>query len=323
MPDLKIQSDRASLLADVAEMYYWEGKNQDEIAAIIGVTRSMVSRLLTEARLKGIIEVRVHRPIQYNHSLEDELINRFGLLSASVIEHKSKREGRLLKYLGQAGAEMLKKYLKPDSILGLAWGTSVDAVVREFEVEAPVPVKVVQLVGALGARNNQYDGHGLVQRMVEKINGEGYFLNAPFICSTPEISSALKETPGIRETVAMHQMVNLTLAGVGSTSPKYSSYYLAGYVPIEELNQLVQAGAVGDVCGLHFDLQGDEVCQTFCERLVTISREDLFEIPVRMGIAGGPGKVQPALGAVRGGYINTLVTDDQTARQILALDGPR
>jgi deoxyribonucleoside regulator len=117
--------------------------------------------------------------------------------------------------------------------------------------------------------------------------------------------------------------VNPTLAGIGSTPPKYSSYYLAGYVPIEELNQLVQAGAVGDVCGLHFDLQGDEVCQTFCERLVTISKEDLFEIPERMGIAGGPGKVQPALGALRGGYINTLVTDDQTARQILTLDGPR
>ncbi|MCK7483229.1 MAG: hypothetical protein M0C28_43905 [Candidatus Moduliflexus flocculans] len=57
-------NERASLLADVAEMYYLEEKGQAEIARRVGVTRSMVSRMLKEAREKSIVEVRVHRPLR-------------------------------------------------------------------------------------------------------------------------------------------------------------------------------------------------------------------------------------------------------------------
>ena len=320
MPEQRSTLERTSILANVAEMYYWEGKTQDEIAAIIGVTRSMVSRLLTEAREKGIIEVRIHRPLLYDYSLEEELGERFDLLSVCVVEITSPREGQLLKYLGKAGAEMLVNYLTPDKILGLAWGTTISAVIDEIEPKMSLPIKIVQLVGALGARNNQYDGHGLVQRLIEKVGGEGYFLNAPFICPTPEIAASLQETPGVRETVAMRRKVNLTLAGVGSTSPKFSSFYLAGYVPLEELNQLIDAGAVGDVCGLQFDIKGNEICDEFCKRLVTITREDLHAIPIRLGVAGGPGKTEPILGALRGKYINALTTDNLTARRLLDLD---
>jgi DNA-binding transcriptional regulator LsrR (DeoR family) len=320
MPEQRSSQDRAGLLADVAEMYYWEDKNQNEIARIIGVTRSMVSRLLTEARLKGIVEVRIHRPLLFDHLLESELTGRFGLLSANVLEHHSREENHLLKYLGRAGADLLKNYLAPNTILGLAWGTSVSAVVDEIDVNHPLSLKIVQLVGALGAQNNQYDGHGLVQRLVEKIGGEGYYLNAPFICTSPEIAASLQNTPGIRETVALRKKANLVLAGVGSTDPQYSSFFLAGYVPLAELNQLIKAGAVGDVCGLHFDISGKEICDEFCKRLVTISRKDLQSIPVRIGVAGGSGKTGPILGALRGGYINALVTDSNTARRLLDLD---
>lgn len=65
--------DRASLLADVAEMYYLEQKNQAEIAKTIGVTRSMISRMLTEARESGIVEIRIQRPLQSDPELESAL----------------------------------------------------------------------------------------------------------------------------------------------------------------------------------------------------------------------------------------------------------
>jgi DNA-binding transcriptional regulator LsrR (DeoR family) len=320
MPELRSSQERASLLADVAEMYYLQGKNQDEIAGIIGVTRSMVSRMLTEARTRGIIEVRIRRPLQFDHLLESALKKHFGLLSVCVVEIHGLEDKHLLTYLGSAGAEMVMGYLAPNLILGIAWGTSVSAVVDALEVEDQQPIKIVQLVGAPGARNNEYDGHGLALRLAQKLGGEAYFLNAPFICPSPEIAQSLVETPGVRETVAMHGKANLALVGVGSTQPKYSSFYLAGYVPLEELKQLIDAGAVGDVCGLHFDIQGNEICDDFCERLVTVRKEVLLSISIRIGIAGGPGKAEPILGALRAGYVNALVTDSITARKLIELD---
>jgi len=76
---------------------------------------------------------------------------------------------------------------------------------------------------------------------------------------------------------------------------------------------------VGDVCGLHFDISGREKCGELCERLVTIQKDDLLKIPLRIGVAGGPGKVNPILGALRIGYINALVTDSVTAKKLLEL----
>ena len=96
--------DRASLLADVAEMYYLEEKNQAEIAKAIGVTRSMVSRILTEARESGIVEIRIQRPLQSDAELESALKEKFGLKDIYVVvtnhRHAILRPKRSWDWLG-------------------------------------------------------------------------------------------------------------------------------------------------------------------------------------------------------------------------------
>lgn len=184
MMEQRSTQDRASLLADVAEMYYLEEKNQAEIAKSVGVTRSMVSRMLTEARESGLVEIRVRRPLESDRELESAFIENFGLKDACVVALANASGGRLLRALGNVGAQMLKRYLASNMTLGLAWGTSISATVDAFEVSEPMAVKVVQLVGAMGARNMEYDGHDLVSRISEKIGGEAYYLNAPYICQS-------------------------------------------------------------------------------------------------------------------------------------------
>ena len=317
--DKKTFQDRASLLADVAEMYYLEEKNQAAIAKTIGVTRSMVSRMLTEARESGIVEIRIQRPLQLDSVLETELKEKFGLKDVFVVVTSHRSGERLTRSLGNAGAQMLARYLVPQKILGLAWGTSISATVDAFEAKEQIPVKVVQLVGAMGARNMEYDGHDLVSRITEKLGGEAYYLNAPYLCQSPEVAKSLLETKSVRETISVGKKTDIALLGIGTTVPDYSSFYLAGYVTRRELDDLRQAGAIGDVCGLHFDLQGQPACDDFCERLVSIRRPDLLSIPLRLAVAGGEGKANAILGALRSRYVNVLVIDSVTARKVLEL----
>lgn len=317
--DKKTFQDRASLLADVAEMYYLEEKNQAAIAKTIGVTRSMVSRMLTEARESGIVEIRIQRPLHLDLDLESELKEKFGIKDVFVVVTSHRSGERLTRSLGNAGAQMLARYLLPQKILGLAWGTSISATVDAFEAKEPIPVKVVQLVGAMGARNMEYDGHDLVARITEKLGGEAYYLNAPYLCQSRELAKSLLETKSVRETISVGKKTDIALLGIGSTAPDYSSFYLAGYITRRELDDLRQAGAVGDVCGLHFDLHGQPACDEFSERLVSIRRPDLLSIPVRLGVAGGEGKAQAILGALRSKYVNVLVVDSVTARRVLEL----
>jgi deoxyribonucleoside regulator len=318
MAGRRTPQERLDLLADVAQMYHHEGKKQQEIAKIIGVTRSMVSRMLTEAYEKGVVTVQISRKVQYDDGLAEQLRVRFGLTEVTVIHIESSNyRKRLLPSLGKAGAETLTGYLVPGTRIGLTWGSSVATVINHLEVEYPIAVKVVQLAGSLGAQNNAYNGQVLTQSLAAKLDGEGFFLNAPFLCPTSQVAESLIATPGLQEVIALGKEADVLLAGVGSLDPEQSSMYRSGHLSLTELDYLAELGAVGDVCGRNFDIQGRPIATGYGPRLVTIQTKDLMAVPIRIGVAGGPKKAKSILGALRGGYINVLVTDSATAKMVL------
>jgi DNA-binding transcriptional regulator LsrR (DeoR family) len=308
---------RSSLLADVAEKYYLDGMDQSAIAGEVGVTRSMVSRMLTEARNRGIVEIKVNRPIHLDHELEVELKARYPINSISVVSMDESRLDKLLVEMGRAAADVFNKYLIANSIVGVAWGTSISATVDAVQPQAGLSVDVVQLVGAQGAKNLEYDGHALVKRLAEKLGGEGYSINAPCICPTPEIAISIRETKGVKETIEMGHRVQIALLGVGTTETEYSSFYLSGLVASNELSEIRKNGGVGDIAGNYFCIDGSPYIDDFLSRMITINLGDLKKIPIRIGIAGGPGKVNAVTGALNSGLLTHLVTDSVTVNQIL------
>ena len=310
-------SDRAELLADIADMYFLRGKTQDEIARYVGVTRSMVSRMINEARHKGIVEIKIHHPTTFDYEMQNRLIEMYGLQDAYVVRTQFSDNEHILQSIGRAGAYALKSRLASGQVIGVAWGSSIHSVVEELEVDHPIPVNVVQLVGALGSHDEQYDGHSVVQNLANKLGGEPYYLNAPFQVDSEEIVQSLLANPGVVETFNLSQRCDLALVGVGATEPQYSSYYQAGYLTLEEVELLFRIGATGGVCGIHFDRYGVIQAKDFQKRLVSISESTLKAIPIRIGVAAGPGKVLPILGALNGGFINILVTDSTTANEVL------
>jgi len=312
----KVSPKRASLLADVAEMYYLEGKDQTDIAREVGVSRSMISRMLTEARRQGIVEIKVFRPIHSDHDLEEAIKDRFDIESVFVVSMEDTKPEKLLTNLGSAAADVLKKLIRPDLVIGVAWGTAVSATVEAIQGMEEPSIKVIQLVGAQGARNAEYDGHAIVKLLAEKVGGEGYYINAPYFCQTPEIAQSLRETRGIKETIDMGKQVQVALLGIGTTEIEYSSYYLSGLLSNQEIEVFRKNGVVGDIASTYFKLDGNLYKDDFLTRMITISTDDLINIPVRIGIAGGAAKVNAIIGALNSKLVNYLVIDSFTARLI-------
>jgi len=320
MENIKLSGKREDLLAFAGELYYLEGLNQSEIARIIGVTRSMVSRMLSEARAKGLVEIYVHRPVSRDVEMENALLEKFGLQEAYVLLQLSHHDPRFLNRLGALAANALSEILKPGNLMGVVWGTSVSASIDALQCIEDMRdrgVNVVQLVGALGSRTKAYNGYELVRRSSKFLGGEGYFLSAPFFLNSLETVRALMENKSISETLHIARRCDVALLGVGSPQPDYASFFLAGDMTMEELDDLIGDGAIGGICGLHFDVDGNLVGKDFSKRSVTIGVDDLMNIPVRIGVAGGTAKVMPILGALRGNYITHLVTDTITAKQVL------
>jgi DNA-binding transcriptional regulator LsrR (DeoR family) len=287
------------------------------------MTRSAVSRLLTEAHQKGIVEIIIHRPLNFDLELENALIERFNLQDASVLLWK---EGvgnydRLRQRLGRAAARTLRQLLKPDMVLGVAWGTTVSTTIEALEVPNPIPMEVVQLVGVLGSSSHAFNAQALVEMLARKVSGEGVYLYSPFIVENADTARSIKSIPDVRKAIETGRRSDVALLGIGTImDEKFSSLFQGGHITREMIGELRAAGAVGDVAALHFDINGNVPEAEFDERLVGIAREDLLAIPVRLAVAGNRAKAEAIRGALRGGYVNQLVTDSTTAEAVLALD---
>ena len=312
--------ERADLLADVSEMYYEDNLTQAEIARSIGLTRSAVSRILTEARQKGIVEIRVRRPIRFDEELSAALVGRFGLKSAHVLIGRQKQDyAHLRAQLGEAAARVLETVLQADSSFGIAWGTTVSATVDALEELDLAASRVVQLVGVLGSDSHALNAQALVERMARKVGGKSFFLYSPFIVQDAETAHALLSNDEVRQTIEAGRRCDVALLGIGATDPEYCSLYQSGHISLKELEVMQAAGAIGDVCAQYFDIHGVTCDLDFHNRLVGVTVDDLMHIPIRLGVAGGEAKAQAIAGALLGGQVNVLVTDNYTAALILGL----
>jgi len=79
------QSRDIQKLVQIAKMYYIEGMTQESIAKIIGISRSTVSQLITEAKNAGLVQITIKDPAANNQELASEFEKRFGLRKCIVV----------------------------------------------------------------------------------------------------------------------------------------------------------------------------------------------------------------------------------------------
>jgi deoxyribonucleoside regulator len=314
-----IALERVELLAQVASMYYDENCTQDEIAHRFRISRSTVSRLLRQARDEGVVEITVHRPWAGDQTVAHNLISTFDLRAASVFQKGNLSAGETLRGVGRLAARYLQSVLADEIKLAISWGSAVHNTVRALR---PVPlsgVSVTQMVGAVGVGDVSIDGPELVRTLAGLLGGSFRYLHAPLIVKDVHARDILLQQPNIADTLARICEADIALVGIGTPRPEGNSLLRAGYVDIETLTDLRRAGAVGDVCARHYDLNGCELDLDLNHRVVGIEIEALRGIDRVIGVTGGDGRAAAVLGAIRGRYVNVLVTDDETAENVLAL----
>jgi len=311
--------DHTELLAHVASLYYEDRLTQDEIARRVGTSRSTVSRMLDEAREAGVVEIIVHYPWKIVPDLEAALVARFGLRGARVLAGQGRSYDELLRGLGALAARYLESILVAGTTLGISWGLAVHSTVRALRPERQLPITVVQMVGAVGEGNPLIDGPDLARLLAQGYGGEYRYLHAPLIVEDARAREALLGELRIRETLDLARRADVALVGIGAPAPEVYSLLRAGYVDREALAQLRALGVVGDVCARHYDARGVELDVELNRRIVGIELEALHGIGHVIGVAGGEAKAEAILGALRGGHVNVLVTDDAAAKRVLTL----
>ncbi|MFW6116907.1 MAG: sugar-binding transcriptional regulator [bacterium] len=310
--------DRDGLLATVARLYYEEGLTQADIASQIHTSRSTVSRLLQEAREAGIVRIVIDHPWSVVPQLEEQLVQEFGLRKAIVLTAANRPYNEVLRGLGVLAAHYLESVLEQDMILGINWGTGVYSTVQALRPNKGLSVIAVQVVGTVGAEDRSVDGPELLGRLCSLYTARCRYLNAPLILQDISLRDGLLQEPSIRQTLSLARRADIMLMGVGSTVPERAALLRAGHIDREMLAELRSHGAVGDVCGHHFDIQGRVVETPLSGRVVGIELDALDGVAHLIAVAGGRKKAKAILGALRGKYLNVLVTDSEAAKMVLA-----
>ena len=316
---MSLSEERRTLLAEVARLYYEKNLTQAQIAQRLNTSRPQVSRLLTEGRQEGVVEIIIHYPADKHVVLKQDLLDRFSLKEIKLVASAGLGYAQLVEQLGIVAARHLEQHLQDDMTLGISWSTGVYQVVNALRAAQQRKVTVVQLTGTVGSVNPLIDGPDLTRWLAQTLGGQYKYLPAPLLVETASTRQALLNERSIREPMTLLEQMDMALVGIGALSPPLSGLLLAGYITETELRDIIRQGGVGEICSHHYDLHGHILSLELHDRLIGVSLETLHKTPYVIGVGGSIDKASAILGALRLGILDCLVTDDLVARAVLKI----
>jgi len=314
------RADELRLITRVAQMYYLDAIKQSEISERLHIPQARVSRLLKRALDENIVRISITPPPGVIAELEAGLRNRFGIGEVIVAEAMSERDEAILAAIGDAAAHFLESTIADHEVIGISsWSLSllrtVDAITPIKRVQAS---KVVQTFGGMGNPTMQSHAQHIVTRLAQLTNAQPQFLPAPGVAGSPESKRILTQDPFVEETLRCFSQVTLALVGIGSMTPSKMLVNSGNAFTREELDELAEQGAVGDMGLRFFDANGSPVITPLNERVISMTLEEIKAAKRVVAVAGGLRKVPAIRAAMIGGYIDVLITDHFTAGQLLA-----
>ena len=304
-------------LIQASRLYYELGETQSRVAEILGVTRPQVSRLLKRARAEGIVEIRIVEQGSVASAAGEEIRRRFGLAAIHLAPALVGPDDVRRRMIGRLGAEVLRAAIRDGSVVGVGDGASISAVADAIAAEEPPRETGATVIPLCGGYWFTGPAREPFRRVADGIGGVAIGLLAPGLVDDPATKRSLVAHAGIRRIAELWERVEVAAFGIGG--PAWSATTLGPEIAAD----LQRSDAVGEVLVSPFDVDGRFVCDALRERTIAFDARDLGRIPVRIAVAGGETKVAPILGALRGGMLTTLVSDEPTAEAVIALDDAR
>ena len=311
------RSDELRLIARVARMYHLDDIKQSEIAKRLRISQAGVSRLLKRARDEGVVRISVEAPSGTFPELEERLRLRFGLTEMVIAECVEDREEQILARIGEAAAQYLEMTFQPGEVIGISsWSESLLRMVDNLEPGRHNAARVVQILGGMGNPAVQAHATTLTTRLARLTGATPMLLATQGVAGSVSARDALVADPYVASTMAEFGALTMALIGIGAVEPSKLLADSGNIFTDAELGELTGLHAAGDICLHFFDSQGAAIRSPVEGRVIGITLEQLRRVPRVIGVAGGARKVRALLGALRGRFIDVLVTDQFTAARL-------
>ena len=250
---------------------------------------------------------------KWNLELETELEQKYGLKEVRVIDNVV--EDRLIQELGIAAGNYLQSIVKEGDIVGVTRGRTTAAMVDHWipAVSYPENVTVTQLIGSAREEDSRLGADRIVYGLADRLGAEVAVLHAPVILHSASLRESFVGDPYYMSAYEVVKNCTIAVVGIGTADSQWEHMISLYDVENDEEKKWTEDVA-GEVCANFFDREGQEAAPPFKDRIIAITMEDYKKIPVRIGVAGGEEKAEAIRAAVKGNYINVLVTDLLTAK---------
>lgn len=313
--------DLDRLVAKVAWMYHVRNLSQGEIAKRFKLSQSGVSRLLEQAKSSGVVRTEINLPDALFTELESQLEEAYGMKEVHVFDvPEVKNESELVHDLGQLLAIRLATAGIHANVVGFtSWSRSLRSTVEALRNTKNSNAKfVVEMLGDVGDPAAQHEAALTTQQFSEIIHAQPMFLRVPGVVQSKEIRDVLvKNDFHVQDAFRLLDRVELALVGIGTCEIVPPLTGGDNFFTTKEFGSARKLGAVGQVNLRFIDKDGNPVATKLDDRVIGITLKQLKQAETRIGVAGGASKYDAIRAALRGGWINTLATDVETAKWLL------
>ncbi len=306
------------LLSKVSKLYYERHLTQQQIAERLHLSRSKVSRLLQQAEQQGIVQISIVMPSGGFAHIENELEARFGLKEAIVVDvDENASSAAVVTSLGAAGAAYLHRMVEDGDVLGITWGTTLNAMVNALRPYETRRVHIVQVIGGLGAPEAEIHATDISSRLAHLLGAKLTLIPAPGIVADLRTKSALLSDSHVQSAFGLFPSITMAFVGIGVPEPTSVVMCDGSIMTQAQLDSVLALGAVGDIGLRFFDAEGVPVRSALDDLVIGITLEQLQRIERVIGVAGGLNKAPAVYAALRGRLINVLITDRALATCLL------
>ncbi|MEG2543897.1 MAG: sugar-binding transcriptional regulator [Longicatena sp.] len=316
---MKQADENTGLMVEMAYLYYEKQMSQQEIADMLFFSRSKVSRLLTQAMSDKIVEVSINYPLDRCEEIELKMKKIFNLNEVIIIKNYYTSKEILLKRIGKAAAQYLDEIITYRMPIGITWGGSVYHTVEAMKPKHKKDIEVIQMMGVTYyGKNSAYNSPELLRLMVEKYGGSCSQIYSPLVVENDIVRDSLMREPVIKWALEQARKVEVVLTSVGEF---YNSKTMAWeeHLTEETKRRLMRENTAGVLLAHFINKEGKLADKQLDKQVIGISLEDLKKIPNVVLVAAGEIKKTAVLGALRGGYVNTLIIDEKLAKSVLSL----
>lgn len=303
-------------LVKIATWYYQYGWTQAQIAQKIGISRSIISKKLQDAKELGIVEIFIRDETAYTVELEQRLEQKFTLEEVVVVATHNLSEEEAANLVIKKAAYILSKRIAKVKKLGISWGNTLRKFANEYPYFTHKELSIIPLIGGMGAGDVDLHSNQICYDLKRKMQCECKYLYAPALVDDTSMKDDLYKNKYVKEVLDEGKTVDMAIVGLSNPYSKNTMKDI-GYINDKDIEEMRYYDVIGDSNSYFFKEDGSEANCPINERIMGLNLQDLRKIPLVATIVTGNNKEQVLITALKSKLINIIIITDKMAEYIL------